>query len=119
MGVDFTNLTTIFSRMMWILLLVVVVIVAWLVMTYNGLIGLKNKTDEAWSDIDVQLKRRYDLIPNLVSTVKGYAAHESGTFEKVTAARTAAMAATGPQAKAVAENALAGTLKSLFALSES
>jgi LemA protein len=105
--------------MMWILLLIIIVIVAWFVMTYNGLIGLKNRTDEAWSDIDVQLKRRYDLIPNLVATVKGYASHESGTFEKVTAARTAAMAATNPADKAAAENALAGTLKSLFALSES
>lgn len=103
---------------MWILLIVVVLVVAWLVMTYNGLIGLKNKTDEAWSDIDVQLKRRYDLIPNLVATVKGYASHESGTFEKVTAARTAAMAATGPHDKAVAENMLSGALKSIFALSE-
>lgn len=104
---------------MWILLLVVVVVVAWFIMTYNGLISLKNRTDESWSDIDVQLKRRYDLIPNLVSTVKGYASHESGTLEKVTAARTAAMAANTPHEKAIAENALAGTLKSLFALSES
>lgn len=103
---------------MWILFIAVVVIAAWLVMTYNGLITLKNKTDEAWSDIDVQLKRRYDLIPNLVSTVKGYAAHEAGTFEKVTAARTAAMAASGPHDKAVAENMLSGALKSIFALSE-
>ncbi len=103
---------------MWILLIAVIVIAAWLVMTYNGLITLKNKTDEAWSDIDVQLKRRYDLIPNLVSTVKGYAGHEAGTFEKVTAARTAAMAASGPHDKAVAENMLSGALKSIFALSE-
>ena len=119
MGVDFTNLTTIYPMWMWILLIVVVIVVAWLVMTYNGLIGLKNKTDEAWSDIDVQLKRRYDLIPNLVATVKGYASHESGTLEKVIAARNMAMSASGPHDKAVAENALAGTLKSLFALSES
>lgn len=104
--------------MMWIVLLVIVVVAAWLIMTYNGLISLKNRTDESWSDIDVQLKRRYDLIPNLVNTVKGYASHESGTFEAVTAARTAAMAANTPHDKAVAENALAGTLKSLFALSE-
>ena len=104
---------------MWILLLVVVVVVAWFIMTYNGLITLKNRTDESWSDIDVQLKRRYDLIPNLVSTVKGYASHEAGTLEKVTAARTAAMAATSPHEKAVAENMLSNTLKSLFALSES
>ncbi|MCK9360808.1 LemA family protein [Patescibacteria group bacterium] len=103
---------------LWILLAVVVVVAAWLIFTYNGLITLKNRVDEAWSDIDVQLKRRYDLIPNLVSTVKGYATHEAGTLEKVTAARTAAMAATGPHDKAVAENMLTGALKSIFALSE-
>ncbi len=103
---------------LWILLAVVVVVAAWFVFTYNGLVTLKNRVDEAWSDIDVQLKRRYDLIPNLVSTVKGYASHEAGTFEKVTAARTAAMAASGPHDKAVAENMLTGALKSVFALSE-
>ncbi len=103
---------------LWILLAVVVVVAAWLVFTYNGLVTLKNRVEEAWSDIDVQLKRRYDLIPNLIATVKGYAAHEAGTFEKVTAARTAAMAATSPHDKAVAENALSSTLKSIFALSE-
>lgn len=101
-----------------ILLIIVGVIALWLVMTYNGLITSRNRTDEAWSDIDVQLKRRYDLIPNLVNTVKGYAAHESATFEKVIAARSAAMSATNPGAKAEAENMLSGTLKSLFALSE-
>jgi len=102
----------------WIFLIVLVVVAAWLVATYNGLITLKNRTDEAWSDIDVQLKRRYDLIPNLVNTVKGYAAHESGTFEKVVQARSAAMNAQGVQAKAEAENMLSNTLKSLFALAE-
>lgn len=102
----------------WILLAVIVVIGLWFVGTYNGLIGLKNQTDEAWSDIDVQLKRRYDLIPNLVNAVKGYAAHESGVFEKVTQARAAAMGATTPEARSQAENALAGTLKSLFAVAE-
>jgi LemA protein len=102
----------------WIILIAVVLLAAWLVLTYNGLITLRNRTDEAWSDIDVQLKRRYDLIPNLVNTVKGYATHEAGTFEKVTAARTAAMAAQGPHDKAVAENMLTNTLKSIFALSE-
>ena len=101
-----------------ILLIILVVAALWLVMTYNGLITSRNRTDEAWSDIDVQLKRRYDLIPNLVNTVKGYAAHESGTFEKVIAARNAAMSASGTVAKGEAENALSGTLKSLFALSE-
>ena len=97
---------------------IVAVIVLWAILTYNGLITLKNRTDEAWSDIDVQLKRRYDLIPNLVETVKGYASHESGTFQKVAEARTAAMNASGPAAKAVAENQLSATLKTIFALSE-
>ena len=95
------------------------VVAFWLIATYNGLITLRNRVDEAWSDIDVQLKRRYDLIPNLVNTVKGYATHEGQTLEKVIAARNAAMSATNPHAKAEAENALSGTLKSLFALSES
>lgn len=101
-----------------ILLIVVALAIVWVVSVYNGLIRLKNQTDEAWADIDVQLKRRYDLIPNLVSTVKGYATHESGVFEKITQARAAAMGAGTPAAKAVAENALAGTLKSLFAVVE-
>ena len=107
---------------LWILLGVVVVIIVAIVLMYNSLIRLKNRVEEAWSDIDVQLKRRYDLIPNLVETVKGYAGHERETLEKVTAARTAAMAAAGQgdaKAQAVAENMLSGTLKSLFALSES
>ena len=103
--------------MLWILL-IVVLIALWFITTYNGLVTLKNRTDESWSDIDVQLKRRYDLIPNLVETVKGYAAHESQTFQNVTAARTAAMSATTLGAKAVAENQLSQTLKSLFAVSE-
>lgn len=102
---------------MWILL-ALAVIAGWAIMTYNGLIALKNKTDEAWSDIDVQLKRRYDLIPNLVETVKGYATHEAGTFEKVAQARTAAMNAKTVGEHAQAENALSQTLKSIFALSE-
>ncbi len=102
----------------FILLAVVVVIALWLITTYNGLIRLKNQVDEAWSDIDVQLKRRYDLIPNLVSTVKGYATHESGVFEKVAQARSAAMGAQNPTDKAAAENMLSSTLKSLFAVSE-
>lgn len=101
-----------------ILLIIVVIIILWAVDMYNGLIRLKNRTDEAWSDIDVQLKRRYDLIPNLVSTVKGYAAHEKEVFEKVTEARTQAMNAGSAQEKAQAENALSGTLKSLFAVAE-
>ena len=85
---------------------------------YNGLIKLKNRVDEAWSDIDVQLKRRHDLIPNLINTVKGYAAHEKELFEKVTQARTAAMGAKTPEDKEKAEDMLSGTLKSLFAVAE-
>lgn len=101
-----------------ITLIVIAVIVLWLIATYNGLIRLKNRVDEAWSDIDVQLKRRYDLIPNLVETVKGYATHERELFEKVTEARTRAMNAGTTHDKAEAENMLSGTLKSLFAVSE-
>ncbi|MBP9864036.1 LemA family protein [Patescibacteria group bacterium] len=102
---------------MWLLLAVGLVVV-WVIFTYNGLIALKIRTDEAWSDIDVQLKRRYDLIPNLVETVKGYAAHESGTFQKVIEARNTAMGASSVADKAQAENALSQTLKSIFALQE-
>ncbi len=87
-------------------------------MVYNGLIRLRVRTNEAWSDIDVQLKRRYDLIPNLVNTVKGYATHEKEVFQKVTEARTAAMGAGTTQEKGQAENMLSGTLKSLFAVAE-
>ncbi len=101
-----------------ILLIIIVLAIIWAIGMYNGLIRLKNRVDEAWSDIDVQLKRRYDLIPNLVSTVKGYAAHEKEVFEKVTEARTQAMNAGSAQEKAQAENALSGTLKSLFAVAE-
>ncbi len=97
---------------------VLVVVVLWLIGVYNGLITLRNRTDEAWSDIDVQLKRRYDLIPNLVETVKGYAKHESETFEKVVQARAAAMGAQSVGDKAVAENQLSQTLKSIFAVAE-
>jgi len=99
---------------------IIIVLVIVIIGLYNSLIRLKNRVNEAWSDIDVQLKRRYDLIPNLVETVKGYAKHESGTFEKVVAARNAAMAAQSKDAKeqAKAENALSSTLKSIFALAE-
>lgn len=97
---------------------IVVIFLLWLMMAYNGLIRLKNQTDEAWSDIDVQLKRRYDLIPNLVETVKGYATHEREAFENVTKARSAAMGASTPEAKGQAENMLTGALKSVFALAE-
>ena len=87
-------------------------------MVYNSLIRLKNRVDEAWSDIDVQLKRRYDLIPNLVNTVKGYAAHEKELFEKVAEARARAMGAKNAEEQAEAENMLSSTLKSLFAVAE-
>jgi LemA protein len=105
-------------QLVWIILIVVAVLAVALIVVYNGLIKSKNRVDEAWSDINVQLKRRYDLIPNLVNTVKGYATHESSVFEQVTAARTAAMGATTMHDKAEAENQLAGTLKSLFAVAE-
>ncbi|PIR87400.1 MAG: hypothetical protein COU11_00535 [Candidatus Harrisonbacteria bacterium CG10_big_fil_rev_8_21_14_0_10_49_15] len=96
-----------------------VLVIVWLVVTFNRLIVLRNRKDEALSDIDVQAKRRYDLIPNLVETVKGYATHEQGTLDKVTQARTQAMNASGnPQEKAETENMLSGTLKTLFAVSE-
>lgn len=105
-------------ELVYILLVVAAVAVIWLIAVYNGLIRLKNRTDEAWSDIDVQLKRRYDLIPNLVETVKGYASHEKELFENVTKARTAAMEAKGAEEKGQAENMLSGTLKTLFAVAE-
>lgn len=98
--------------------IVVALFALWLWSAYNGLVRLKNQTDEAWSDIDVQLKRRYDLIPNLVETVKGYATHERQAFENVTRARSAAMGASTPEAKGQAENVLSGALKSIFALAE-
>lgn len=102
----------------YIVLGIIVVVALWVIGVYNGLVTLKNRAKEAWSDIDVQLKRRYDLIPNLVETVKGYATHEKGLFEKVTQARASAMTAQGVKAKAEAENMLSETLKSLFAVSE-
>ncbi|TAK96550.1 LemA family protein [Patescibacteria group bacterium] len=101
-----------------ILLVLIGMAVVWLIAVYNGLIQLKNRVDEAWSDIDVQLKRRYDLIPNLVNTVKGYAAHEKQVFENVTEARSRAMGAGTAAGKAEAENMLSGALKSLFAIAE-
>ncbi|MBT7553052.1 LemA family protein [bacterium] len=103
----------------YILIIAVVVILGWLIAVYNGLIRLKNRVSEAWSDIDVQLKRRYDLIPNLMETVKGYMKHEEGVLTKVTEARANAMNATGTEAKGKAENMLSETLKSLFAVAES
>ena len=101
-----------------IVLFIVFVLVLWLASTYNSLVKIKNRAKEAWSDIDVQLKRRYNLIPNLVETVKGYAVHEREVFEKVTEARSRAMGAQSVEEKAKAENMLTNTLKSLFAVSE-
>jgi LemA protein len=106
---------------LYIILAIVVVLVLYVAASYNGFISRVNRTKEAWADIDVQLKRRYDLIPNLVETVKGYATHESAAFENVTKARSEAMQAgsTGtPAAQAQAENQLSGTLKTLFAVTE-
>jgi LemA protein len=103
---------------MWTILIAVAVVVV-VILIYNSLVKLRVQSDNAWADIDVQLKRRYDLIPNLVETVKAYAAHERGTLEAVIDARSRAMSAQGPAAKAEAEGELQRTLKSLFALSES
>lgn len=103
---------------LWIILGIIVLILVWIVAVYNGLVTLKNRTDESWSDIDVQLKRRYDLIPNLVETVKGITKQEQTVFTDVTKARSAAMGATSVEDKSKAENTLSGTLKTLFAVSE-
>ncbi len=103
----------------WILPLLLVLVVVWVIAVYNRFVRLIQRAKEAWADIDVQLKRRYDLIPNLVEAVKGYAKHEAETLEKVTAARAAAMDAGSVEAKGKAENMLTGALKSLFAVTES
>ena len=103
----------------FILIGIIAVVIIAIISMYNGLVRLRTRVEEAWSDIDVQLKRRYDLIPNLVETVKGYASHEAGTLQKVTEARTAAMGAKTIDEHAAAENMLTGALKSVFALSES
>jgi LemA protein len=104
--------------LLYILLGLIVILGFWFAFSYNHFIKVINRAKEAWADIDVQLKRRYDLIPNLVSTVKGYAAHEAGTFEKITAARAAAMNAGSLADKSKAENVLTDALKSVFAVSE-
>lgn len=107
----FLNLTN-------IIIVIVIIIVLWLIFTYNGLIRRRYRVREAWSDIDVQLKRRYDLIPNLVETVKGYAKHETSAFENVTKARAAALGAQTVHEKEAAENMLSSALKSIFAIAE-
>lgn len=106
------------TTLSWIIIGILAIIVLWVIGAYNAFIRLINRAKEAWADIDVQLKRRYDLIPNVVETVKGYAGHEKTVFEKVTEARTRAMGAQGIEERGKAENVLAGTLKTLFAVSE-
>lgn len=111
------------SRFAWALLIIIGLVVLWLISTYNSLVRRRNRVEEAWSDIDVQLKRRYDLIPNLIETVKGYAKHEQGTLDTVITARAEAMKVHDTKgvslhAQQEAENMLASTLKSIFALSE-
>jgi LemA protein len=102
----------------WIILGIVVVIVLYAILVYNRLVALRQTANQSWSDVDVQLKQRHDLVPNLVETVKGYAAHERGTLDAVVHARQAAVAAPNPAAQAAAENQLTGALRQLFALSE-
>lgn len=104
--------------MMWIILLVVALIIVFIISTYNGLVRSKIKVDNAWSQIDVQLQRRFDLIPNFVETVKGYAAHESETFEKITSLRTSWANANTVAEKADLDNQLSGALKTIMAVSE-
>ncbi len=105
-------------NILYIILGVIALVILWLVLTFNGLVRRRYHVRESWSDIDVQLKRRHDLIPNLVETVKGYMTHERTVFEKVTEARTKAMGANTKEEKLGAENILSGTLKTLFAVSE-
>jgi LemA protein len=102
----------------WIILIVIAGLVIWIIMIYNGLVSMRQRVNQSFADIDVQLRQRHDLIPNLVETVKGYAAHERGTLEDVIKARNAAMTATTTADKAAAENMLSGALRQIFALSE-
>ena len=107
------------STTAWIVLGVIVVIVIWVIAIYNGLVAMRQRVDQSFADIDVQLKQRHDLVPNLVETVKGYASHERGTLEAVIQARQTAVAAPGVEQKVAAENMLTGALGKLFALAES
>src|SRR5919197_5518887 len=102
----------------WVIFGIIVLLIVWIVVIYNGLVAMRQRVSQAFADVDVQLKQRHDLVPNLVETVKGYAAHERGTLEAVVQARNAAMAAQGPAQQAAAENQLTGALRQLFALSE-
>lgn len=106
------------STLTWIIIAAIVAIGGYVLMAYNSLIRQRNQVKESWSDIDVQLKRRHDLIPNVISTVKGYATHERDTLDSVTEARTQAIQASSPEEHAKAENMLSSTLKTLFAVSE-
>jgi LemA protein len=106
------------STTTWIVLGIIAALVVWIIMIYNGLVAMRQRVNQSFADVDVQLKQRHDLVPNLVETVKGYAAHERGTLEAVVQARNAAAAAHGPAAQAQAENMLSGALRQLFALSE-
>ena len=106
------------STSAWIILGVIVVLVLFVITTYNGLVSMRQRVNQAFADVDVQLKQRHDLVPNLVETVKGYAAHERGTLDEVVKARNAAVSAQGPAQQAAAENMLSGALRQLFALSE-
>src|SRR5581483_10316072 len=106
------------STTAWVILGIAVVVLLWVISIYNGLVTLRQRVNQAFSDIDVQLKQRHDLIPNLVETVKGYAAHERGTLEEVVKARNTAMTAQGPAQQAAAENMLSGALRQLFAVAE-
>ena len=106
------------STSTWIVLGVIALLVIWVIILYNGLVAMRQRVNQAFADVDVQLKQRHDLVPNLVETVKGYAAHERGTLEAVVQARNAAMTAQGPAQMAQAENMLSGALRQLFALSE-
>ena len=101
-----------------IVLAVIVAFIVWVISIYNGLVTMRQRVNQAFADIDVQMKQRHDLVPNLVETVKGYAAHERGTLEEVVKARNAAVSAQGPAQQAAAENMLSGALRQLFALSE-
>jgi LemA protein len=106
------------STTAWVILGIVVLLIVWIIFVYNGLVAMRQRVSQAFADVDVQLKQRHDLVPNLVETVKGYAAHERGTLEAVVQARNAAMTAQGPAQMAAAENMLSGALRQLFALSE-
>ena len=106
------------STTTWIVLGVIALLVIWVILIYNGLVAMRQRVNQSFADVDVQLKQRHDLVPNLVETVKGYAAHERGTLEAVVQARNAAMTAQGPAQMAQAENMLSGALRQLFALAE-